>query len=79
MELRVLGRQEANLLYIMSLGLTWTIRSFLKLGMVVQIYRLNTQEAKARKIVKSSRIARNTNRDHVLKESKVIEEEKTKI
>lgn len=37
MQLLALGRQdqedfEANLLYIMRLGLTWTIRSFLKLG-----------------------------------------------
>lgn len=66
MELLALGRQEqedfeANLLYIMSLGLTWTIRSFLKLGMMAHIYRLNTQEAKARKTVKSSRIAWDTN------------------
>lgn len=50
-ELLALRRQqqedfEANLLYIVSLGLTWTIRKFLKLGMMAHICRLNIMKPK---------------------------------
>lgn len=51
MELLALRRQqqedfEANLLYIVSLGLTWTIRKFLKLGMMAHICRLTIMKPK---------------------------------
>lgn len=69
MELLALRRQqqedfEANLLYIVSLGLTWTIRKFLKLGMMVHICRLTIMKPK------QGRQSRDTNGNLASKERK---------